>query len=60
MCYLENFWPLAAFGVQSNTFSLSYANFFKENSLSFAQKGYICAFFYPFVCVTNTKNAKNG
>ena len=48
MCYLENFRHFAAFGVQSNTFSFTYANFFKKNYHLIAHSWGVCAKFRPF------------
>ena len=56
MCYLENFRLFAAFGVQSNTFSLTYANFFMENCPIIAHLTTICAQKYRFLCVQHTIN----
>jgi len=54
MCYLEIFRHFAAFGVQSNTFSFTYANFLAKNYFSFAQFMCICAGFTPFLRVFAT------
>jgi len=54
MCYLENFWPLATFGVQSNTFSLTYANILMKNCLGIAQMMVFCARFCPLLRVIDT------
>ena len=54
MCYLEFFRLHAAFGVQSNTFSFTYANFFAKNCSQDAHFGGICAKKNPFLRVFAT------
>ena len=54
MCYLEILRLLAAFGVQSNTFSFTYANFLAKNCSQDAHLGYICAKKRPILRVFAT------
>ena len=43
MCYLEFLWHFATFAVQSNTFSLTYANFSAKNCYFCAHLWCVCA-----------------